>query len=187
MTRKARHRGSPAILTLLAALFLGSAVVRLASGMGEAMAVEAEADMPVQAAPGADLNAAIAALNAREARIAAREGALADRMQALTLAEARARERIAELRAAEAALAETLAIADQAAERDIAQLTSLYESMKPKDAAALFEEMAPEFAAGFLARMQTPAAANVMAGLTPRTAYAISVILAGRNVGAPTQ
>ena len=45
----------------------------------------------------------------------------------------------------------------------------------------MFEQMAPEFAAGFLGRMKPAAAANVMAGLSPMSAYAISVLLAGRN------
>lgn len=180
-----RKRGAPAALAVLAALFLGSAGVRIADGLGQAMALGAEVTPAPPTVAQPDTNALIAALNAREARLQEREAALTDRMQALALAEARVSERIEELRAAEAALAATVAIADQAAERDLAQLTRLFESMKPKDAAALFEEMAPEFAAGFLARMQTEAAANVMAGLTPRSAYQISVILAGRNVGAP--
>jgi flagellar motility protein MotE (MotC chaperone) len=57
--------------------------------------------------------------------------------------------------------------------------------MKPKDAAALFEEMDPGFAAGFLGRMRAVAAASVMAGLSPQTAYSVSVIMAGRNANAP--
>jgi len=186
MTRPVRKRIAPAVLSVLALLFFGSALIRLAAGMGEAMALEAE-QAPTATAPAPEVNAVLAALDAREARLATREAALEDRMQALALAEARARERIEELRAAEVALAATLSLADQAAERDLAQLTGLYEAMKPKDAAALFEEMAPEFAAGFLSRMQTEAAANILAGLSPRTAYSISVILAGRNVGAPQQ
>jgi flagellar motility protein MotE (MotC chaperone) len=187
MKKTSNKRSTPAILSVIAALFIGSAVVRLAGGVGEAMALDAEPLASLSSAPQGDTNAMIAALNARETRLAEREAALADRMQALGFAEARAAERIAELRTAEAALAATISLADQAAERDLAQLTSLYEAMKPKDAAALFEEMAPEFAAGFLSRMQTEAAANVMAGLSPRAAYSISVILAGRNVGAPKE
>ena len=61
----------------------------------------------------------------------------------------------------------------------------IHENMKPKDAAALFEEMAPEFAAGFLGRMRPDAAGAVMAGLDPKTAYTISVLLAGRNADVP--
>jgi hypothetical protein len=45
--------------------------------------------------------------------------------------------------------------------------------------------MDPEFAAGFLGRMRPDAAGAVMAGLSAEKAYAVSVILAGRNAGVP--
>ena len=80
-----------------------------------------------------------------------------------------------------------LAVAEKAAEGDLSRLTSVYEAMKPKDAAALFEAMEPEFAAGFLGRMRPDAAAGIMTGLSPETAYMISVVLAGRNARAPTE
>ena len=89
--------------------------------------------------------------------------------------------------AAEAKLASTLALADNAAENDLARMTSVYENMKPKEAAALFEEMSPDFAAGFLGRMRPDAAAAIMAGLSAPTAYTVSVVLAGRNASAPTE
>lgn len=184
MSRRVNRRTAPAILTVLAALFLGSAALRFVDIVGAAVARE-PAEVSLPGTPATDLNAVITALNERAERLDRREAALADRMQAVTLAEARLSERLAELRAAEAALAATIALADQAAERDLAHLTGLYEAMKPKDAAQLFEEMAPEFAAGFLARMQTEAAAAVLAGMSPRSAYSVSVILAGRNVGVP--
>ena len=88
---------------------------------------------------------------------------------------------------AEAALRETLSLADGAVEKDIARLTVVYETMKPKEAAALFEEMAPEFAAGFLARMRPEAAAQIMTGLSAEVAYTISVLMAGRNAQAPIE
>ena len=105
--------------------------------------------------------------------------------QALALAEEQIEARLAALVAAEEDLAATISVADSAAEEDIARLTAVYENMKPKDAAALFEEMAPEFAAGFLGRMRPDAAGAVMAGLDPKTAYTISVLLAGRNADVP--
>ncbi|MEZ5673973.1 MAG: hypothetical protein R3D81_01625 [Thalassovita sp.] len=80
-----------------------------------------------------------------------------------------------------------MAVADQAAERDIGTLVAVYENMKPKDAAPLFEEMDPNFAAGFLSRMKPEAAAGIMAGLSPNVAYTISVVLAGRNAEAPKE
>lgn len=102
-------------------------------------------------------------------------------MQALAIANEAAAARLAELAAAEDSLRRTLAIAETAAEDDLAGLTRVYETMKPKDAAALFERMDARFAAGFLARMRPEAGAGIMAGLSPEAAHAISVVLAGRN------
>jgi len=87
---------------------------------------------------------------------------ITDRMQALAVAEKQLELNIAELVAAERKLAATLAIANEAAENDLKRLTSVYENMKPKNAAELFGEMAPEFAAGFLARMRADSAASIM-------------------------
>jgi flagellar motility protein MotE (MotC chaperone) len=89
------------------------------------------------------------------------------------------------LAAAEAKLSETLSRADGAAETDLAQLTQVYESMKPKDAAKLFAAMDPEFAAGFLGRMQPASSAAIMSGMPADAAYAVSVLLAGRNAMVP--
>ena len=88
---------------------------------------------------------------------------------------------------AEAALRDTIALADTAAESDLDRLTKVYENMKPKQAAALFEEMHPNFAAGFLGRMRPEAAAEIMAGLSPEAAHTFSVVMAGRNANVPTE
>ena len=108
-------------------------------------------------------------------------------MRALEIADAAIEAKLAALVAAEERLSTTLAMAEGASEGDLAQLTSLYEKMKPKDAAALFEELDPQFAAGFLSRMRPEIAAGVMAGLSPKAAYTISVVLAGRNAMVPKE
>jgi flagellar motility protein MotE (MotC chaperone) len=178
-------------LALIGILFLASGALRLGNGVGQALAMETEPVVAEGAAPQESCTiqpAALAlALSEREAAVAQGELALKDQTAALALAEASIEARLAELVAAEEALAATLAIADQAAEQDLARLTTVYETMKPKDAAALFETMAPAFAAGFLGRMQPQAAAAVMSGLQPETAYQISLVLAGRNAEAPTE
>ena len=180
-------------LFVIALLLAGSGIVRLGGGAGDALARAAEpeemahagdaAPQMCEAEPGA--MAMLEALKQREERLSARESALADRAQALALAEEQIDRRLAELVAAEEALAATISVADKAAEADIQRLTAVYENMKAKDAAALFEEMDPDFAAGFLARMRPDAAGAVMAGLDPKTAYTISVLLAGRNADVP--
>ncbi len=184
--RRGAGRGS---LVAIACLFLGSALVRFASGPAIALAEEAAA---LEEAPGAtaalgqdELVRLLADLGEREAEVTRREREAETRLAAAELAETRAREAVAELEAAEAALRNTIALADGAAEADLAQLTAMYEAMKPQQASPLFQQMAPGFAAGFLGRMRPDAAAAILAGLSPESAYAISVILAGRNADVP--
>ncbi|NBC96607.1 MAG: hypothetical protein GVY27_09665, partial [Deinococcus-Thermus bacterium] len=138
---------------------------------------------PAQEAP-AEM---IAALAERAAALDRRERALAEREHAIAMAEEKTSDNLRALEAAERALRETVALADGAAAEDLDQLTRMYETMKPKEAAALFEQMDPAFAAGFLGQMRPAAAAEIMAGLRPETAYTVSLVLAGRNMGVPTE
>ena len=126
-------------------------------------------------------------LKGREERISAQENQIADRIQALAVAKHGIDQKLVELVKAEEKLRATMALAETASEDDLSRLVSVYENMKPKDAAALFEEMEPRFSSGFLGRMRPDAAAKIFAGLTPAKAYSISVILAGRNAGVPTE
>lgn len=175
-------------LTVLALVLASSGALRFGQGVGAALALQAEPHDPISAAP---MNCPepperlAVALQERQADIDAREASLRDRVAALALAEKSIEARIAELREAEGALRSTLALADGAAENDLARLTAVYEAMKPADAAALFETMAPEFAAGFLGRMRPEAAALVLSGMAPDKAYSISVLVAGRNALVP--
>lgn len=187
------RRGSA--LLMIAMLMMGSAVVRLGAEAGPALSrVAASADKaPAQngSAPTAgqatDVSPLLLAMRQREERIAAQEAQITDRLHALRIAEETVEKRLADLVAAEERLRETLAVADGATERDVAQLTNVYEQMKSKEAAAVFEEMDPNFAAGFLARMRPEVAASVLEGMDPKAAYAISVILAGRSFRVPTE
>jgi flagellar motility protein MotE (MotC chaperone) len=186
MTRKA-GRG---VLFIVAMLFATSGALRLGSGVGTALARAEDAPdtaaavTPVACEPPAAL---AEALSLREARLTVREAALNDRQAALALADQAITERLAALEAMETRLRETLALADGAAEADIERLTAVYQAMKPKDAAALFETMSPEFAAGFLGRMTPDAAAAILSGMSSEAAYGVSVIVAGRNAGAPQE
>lgn len=201
-TKQKKGRGlRPRIGTLfvLSVLLLGSAALRLGLEAGPALAKElleeagqgAETHMkaPVETAemPQAEPNfqAMLTAFREREAVLAARETELEDRMRALEIADQAIEKKLAALQVAEEKLKATLTLADGASENDLTKLTTVYEQMKPKEAAALFEEMAPEFAAGFLARMKPDAAAAIMAGLEPNTAYTISVVMAGKNANVP--
>ena len=175
-------------LPLIALLFVVSAGLRLGETDWRAFATtatESVGQKPAECPDDAGLTALLQELDAREKRVAQRELTQAERAKALEVAQKKIEERIAALKAAEEKLSQTLTIADTGAEEDVARLVTLYENMKPKEAAPLFEEMAPEFSAGFIARMRPDTAAALMAALDPKTAYSISVLLAGRNAGAP--
>ncbi|MFN4170410.1 MAG: MotE family protein [Pseudorhodobacter sp.] len=184
--RQGRKAGR-GILVILALFLAASGALRLGSGLGEALA-RTEAGGPDPAGPldcPLPSAALLDALQDREAQVAAQEAAAADRRAALALAEAAIVQRLAELRDAEERLAATLNTADGAAEADLARLTEVYETMKPKVAAGLFAAMAPEFAAGFLGRMRPDAAAAILSGMEPNAAYTVSALLAARHSNVP--
>ena len=194
-------RGSVVVIALL---LVSSGILRITSGValaevGDPVALplpdaarDQHAMVPKSGQDGhsnppnrAEMGSLLEALNARESRVKESERQIALRTKAISVADEEITKRLAALEQAEAALRKTLSLADGAAEDDLARLTSVYESMKPKDAAALFETMEPDFAAGFLGRMRPDVAAAVLTGLSPEAAYSISVILAGRNARVP--
>lgn len=193
------RRSRPSVAAVVAALLCLSVVFRLASGSGVAIAeglgaltraeaaVSAPGAEPAMCTPPPELADILESLTGREARVAALEAELADRERLLALAQDEVQAGLAALETAEARLAATIATAQAAAETDLAKLTSVYENMKPAEAAILFGQMDPVFAAGFLGRMRSDAAAAILAGLPPDLAYSISVVLAGRNALVPTE
>lgn len=187
--RSAIARPRRSALSVLVVILTVSGVLRIGLGAGHALDAVATEATPLQPAACESGDAALRQMfddfKAREARLKAREDMIAAREKAVALAGSEVEKRITALGEAEHKLAATIEQADQAAEKDVTRLVTVYEKMKPKDAAALFAEMAPDFAAGFLSRMRPESAAAVMAGLDPKTAYAISVNFAGRNAAAP--
>lgn len=183
--RRAAHGRGP--LMVLAVLLLASAVIRIGFVTDARAREPQESAQSRPATSPADAEGLLKALQEREERVQAAETRLAERRAAQEIMENALDRKLAELVAAEQALSATIARAETAAEDDLARLTTVYENMKPANAAALFEAMAPDFAAGFLARMRPDAAAGIMAGLTPQAAYSISALLAGRNARVPTE
>lgn len=177
-------------LTIVALFLSASGSIRLGQGFGAALALQTPTTIGAASAP---LNCPepperlLAALNEREATVSRHEAALNDRLAALDISNKAISARMQALAEAEKSLRDTLAIADGAAEKDLARLTAVYEAMKPSEAARLFEAMAPEFAAGFLGRMRPDSAAAVLSGMKPEAAYSISVLVAGRNASAPRE
>ncbi|MHA1530316.1 MAG: MotE family protein [Alphaproteobacteria bacterium] len=161
----------------------GEVVAALPAHGGSAPEHTAEqARTPVEA-EASDLGALAAELHRQRADLARREAALEEREQLLEAIEERLRDRLAELAAARDKLAETAALVDDAAGKDVRHLADMYRQMKPKQAGRLFDAMAPEFAAGFLGQMGAAPAALILANMEADKAYAVSLLLAGRNVG----
>jgi flagellar motility protein MotE (MotC chaperone) len=186
VVRKPARKPGRGALAIVAIILASSGALRLGTGIGRALAEApgaAEAttpkDCPIPPA------ALAAALTEREQKVRTEEAAVAQRLAALALADQAITKRLGELKGAEDEMKKTLSIADGAAENDLAKLTSVYEAMKPADAAALFNKMDPDFASGFLGRMHPEAAAAILSGMNPDTAYSISVLVAGRNANAP--
>ena len=191
-TGNSRWISGRATLAIIGALFLSSAVLRFAAGPARAIAnsITTQQEVSAQApSPASDesVQKMLAAISERSRELDQREEKLAEMQKSVEMARAAIDMKLKELADAEARLSETIAQVQTASENDLAKLTSVYENMKPKQAASLFEQMAPEFAAGFLGRMRADAAAQIMASLSPENAYAISVVLAGRNANAPSE
>lgn len=186
--KKVRTHTSRGALAIMALFLASSGALRVGSELGAALANSAADPIPEQPEPATcpELPSALAkALSDREGAVTAREKAMSDKEAALALANQIIDQRMNEMAAAEAELRKTLKLADGAAEEDLKRLTSVYEAMKPKDAAQIFSSMAPEFASGFLGRMNPESAAAVLAGMDPEQAYSISVMVAGRNALVP--
>ncbi|MFQ5566180.1 MAG: MotE family protein, partial [Paracoccaceae bacterium] len=177
-------------LSSLAACFFVSGLLR-AGEVVAALPVNGETgadhavEQPAEAvqAETPDLGALAAELHRQRADLARREAALEEREQLLEAIEERLRDRLAELAAARERLAETAALVDDAAGKDVRHLVDMYRQMKPKQAGRIFNAMAPEFAAGFLGQMGAQPAALILANMDADKAYAVSLLLAGRNVG----
>lgn len=192
-----RPRPRRGALVVIAALLVGSAVLRLAVGAGTALAqagdsppadpaAESETAQPPDACRSdADMAPVLTALRDRESALQRQEAQARLRLQALAAADAEIQKKLDALREAETRLRDTIALAETASEDDINRLVAVYEAMKPKEAAVLFDAMEPSFSAGFLGRMRPEIAAPILAGMRTEAAYSVSAILAGRNAGVP--
>ena len=191
-SRQARRANASMVIAML---LTASVIVRLMGGTAQAIAKEVAALSPEpgteivgQANSASDeVNGLLAELRQRAQKLDEKSDALDLREKDLKAVSTAVEKQMDQLVKAEDSLRSLIALAEQAAEGDISQLTTVYENMKPKEAAAIFEEMAPPFAAGFLGRMKPDSAARIFAGLNPSTAYSISIILAGRNINVPTE
>ncbi|MEM9369677.1 MAG: hypothetical protein AAGA26_00840 [Pseudomonadota bacterium] len=198
MTTAVGTRGRSA-MALIATCFLASALIRLVDP-ASAFAVEVtnlanqtyatKADESVTSdtvVVEEDLRTLLALLKEREEQLDRETIRLEERQRTIEASEAKLRAKINQLEEAERRLAETLRIADRAADDDIDRLVSAFEAMDSKKAAPIVENMDVAFASGLISRMKGKAAADILGGLTAEKAYAISVYMVGQNARAPTE
>ncbi len=177
-------------LSILAVILLGAGMSRLGLGIAVVLAGEGvaqEAAPELAAGDGQNLGELFETLRAREEALDARAAQLDERADALRSAEAELSRQLDALTEAEAQLAATLKMTETASEQDLQHLTTVFESMKPAQAAELFQQMDIDFAAGFIARLRPEIAAELLSGLDPMVAYGISAVLAGRHARTPTR
>lgn len=177
---------------LLIGLLATSALTRIVSAslgsLPDGPVGEATAPMqPLDEAATDEIAGLLRDISRRSQELDQRELDLALREQDIAVARQEIEAALARLSDAEDRLAARMQQSSSAADTDIDQLVRVYEGMKPKDAATLFEEMEAAFAAGFLARMNADAAAALFSNLSPEKAYALSVLMAGRNANAATE
>lgn len=122
-------------------------------------------------------------LAARREELDRRGKALDTREQLLNAAEKRVEERIAELKEIEARINERLGAQDAENEARLAGVVSMYESMKPKDAARIFERLDMGVLIEVAKRMQPRKLSAVLAAMDPVSAQDLTVELAiGENL-----
>src|SRR6056297_377867 len=149
------------VAALLTALAL-SALARIVSASIATSETGPTADEPSAAAllcpPSSEVSDLLRAIAVRDSELEVREHAVAMREQDIRIARQEIRASLEEMAAARTALEARMFASDRALQEDVTRLVSVYEGMKPKDAAALFETMDADFAAGFLAQMNPDAA-----------------------------
>lgn len=123
-------------------------------------------------------------LAARREELDRRGKALDTREQLLVAAEKRVEERIAELKEIEARINERLGAQDAENEARLAGVVTMYETMKPKDAARIFERLDMGVLIEVAKRMQPRKLSSVLAAMDPVAAQDLTIELAiGQNLG----
>lgn len=142
-----------------------------------------DAVLPESAASGQTcLTPALAATFApREAAMVEERAALDVRAEELAALEASLETRLAEMEVTQAELERLSHTLDETAQQDISHLVGMYSTMKPKKAAEIFDQMDAGFAAGFLREMDSPRAGLIMAEMSAKQSYRISLLIANRH------
>ncbi len=122
------------------------------------------------------------AIRARSISLDERERKILERERALEVIAKRVSAELPKLEQERLALAELIANAQRHSVEGTEQLVKIYQTMKPKQAAAIFDEMDPRIAVVFLRDMRGEAASFIIANMNVKKAYAITLLMAGRNL-----
>ncbi len=120
-------------------------------------------------------------LSARRDALDQRERDLDQREALLAVAEQRVDEKVAELEAVRGQIEELLGQVDEEGEAQLLGLVSIYESMRPADAATIFNGLDLEVLISVLERMRGTKSAAILAGMNPERARLVTTELARRR------
>jgi len=121
------------------------------------------------------------ALLAEQERIELRSVELLKREKALEALESKLDKQLENIETTRNSVQTQLDKIETLATDDLKHLISMYETMKPKNAAEIFDSMAPSFAAGFLRDMNSARAGLIMSEMNAKKSYEISLVIANKN------
>jgi len=107
-----------------------------------------------------------------------REKKLEEQARLVEIADRRVREQVAKLKLVKEQIIEQAQLADSKIAKESKRLISIYEKMNPKSAAGIFNEMSPKVAAELLRSMKEDQSSAILAKMTPKAAYNVTLALA---------
>lgn len=160
------------------------ATVGLGVALSQTSLISAEASSTPLLQGCADVPEAVALADTLRLRGIAVDRALADmerRKQELAAAEHRIKARLEALKSAKAALSDANASRSAGTAEGIERLISVYDAMKPADAATILAALPPDFAAEILTRVQPEASARIIASIEPGQAAILTAHMGSRR------
>lgn len=153
---------------------------KAAEGEAETAGMQPEAAAAEEATPRLSKSeiSVLESLAERRKELDSRAEGLDTRERLLAAAEKRVEERVAELKEIEARINQQISRQDAEGEERLAGLVSMYETMKPKDAARIFERLDMGVLLDVVKRMQPRKMAAVLAAMDPVVAQDLTVELA---------
>lgn len=108
-----------------------------------------------------------------------REAEILEQQRLLETSDRRIREQLAKLKLIKYDLVESAKLADSTIQKESKKLITIYEKMKPKEAAKIFNEMDPAIAAELLRTMKEDKSSMILSKMNPKNAYNITLSLSG--------